>query len=112
MSCPSPFPEELSSAQINDACLSYRHDFGLLDPKTQDTVRFQAREWCRALARAANTTFPASAPTPLSTTTLKPCPFCAGAAVVFLKDHACCGNEKCIGWHIKATIPEWNTRTS
>lgn len=34
--------------QVRSACLSYRHDFGLLSPKEQASVEFQAREWLHA----------------------------------------------------------------
>lgn len=37
-----------TTAQINSACLSYRHDFGLLDSETKDGLRFQAGEWLYA----------------------------------------------------------------
>jgi len=35
-------------AQLNSACLSYRHDFGLLAANEQQRVRFEAQEWLRA----------------------------------------------------------------
>jgi hypothetical protein len=44
--------QELTNEQINSACLSYRHDFGLLSVSEQDYIRFQAREWAEALAKA------------------------------------------------------------
>lgn len=34
-----------TDAQINSACLSYRHDFGLMTKRNQDDLRFQANEW-------------------------------------------------------------------
>ena len=34
---------------IDNVCLSYRHDFGLLDKKEQDKVRFECKEWMRAI---------------------------------------------------------------
>lgn len=36
---------EPSERQLNDACLSFRHDFGLLPVEERETVKFQAREW-------------------------------------------------------------------
>jgi hypothetical protein len=37
-----------TDAQVNSACLSYRHDFGLLPDEQRKTVMFQAREWLHA----------------------------------------------------------------
>lgn len=34
--------------QVASACLSYRHDFGLLPEDERKTVMFQAREWLHA----------------------------------------------------------------
>ncbi|WP_222042394.1 hypothetical protein [Rhizobium laguerreae] len=42
---------EPTEAQINSACLSYRHDFGLLNGEEREMVRFKAREWLRAWLR-------------------------------------------------------------
>lgn len=47
-------PESLTPEQLGDACLSYRHDFGLLDSGEQFSLRWQAAEWWRALSRAYN----------------------------------------------------------
>jgi hypothetical protein len=54
-----PAPEQerrewqgLTDEQIDSACLSYRHDFGLLSVAEQDYIRFQAKEWAAALAKA------------------------------------------------------------
>jgi hypothetical protein len=46
--------QELTDEQIDSACLSVRHDFGLLSVTEQDEIRFQAREWAIALAKARN----------------------------------------------------------
>lgn len=37
-----------TEAQINSACLSYRHDYGLLNEEERKMVRFQAVEWLNA----------------------------------------------------------------
>jgi hypothetical protein len=37
-----------TEAQINSACMSYRHDYGLLTGDERKMVRFQALEWLRA----------------------------------------------------------------
>jgi NTP pyrophosphatase (non-canonical NTP hydrolase) len=39
---------EPTDAQINSACMSFRHDFGLLSADERAKVRFEAREWLRA----------------------------------------------------------------
>jgi hypothetical protein len=44
--------KELTEAQVADACLSYRHDFGLMSPGQQSRLMFQCREWHRALSHA------------------------------------------------------------
>jgi hypothetical protein len=45
-------PERLNEAQLNDAALSFRHDFGLLDSGDQFSVRFECAEWWRAIRKA------------------------------------------------------------
>jgi len=42
---------EPTEAQVDSACLSYRHDFGMLEPEEQRAIRFKAREWLRAWLR-------------------------------------------------------------
>lgn len=42
---------ELTDAQVRSACLSYRHDYGLMDAKAQSHLEFQCREWCRAISK-------------------------------------------------------------
>lgn len=37
-----------TDAQVASACMSYRHDFGLLSDDERKTVMFQAREWLHA----------------------------------------------------------------
>jgi len=37
--------------EIDDACLNYRHDFGLLDLSAQADLRCQAIEWLKAWAK-------------------------------------------------------------
>lgn len=39
---------EPTDAQINSACLSFRHDYGLLDDHDRERLRFVAVEWLRA----------------------------------------------------------------
>jgi hypothetical protein len=34
--------------QVASACLSYRHDFGLMDNSARDGLMWQAKEWLRA----------------------------------------------------------------
>lgn len=34
---------------IQNICLSYRHDFGLLEKDVQDIMKFNAKEWIRAI---------------------------------------------------------------
>jgi hypothetical protein len=48
--------QELTDEQIDSACLNYRHDFGLLSVTEQDELRFQAKEWAEALAKARGNT--------------------------------------------------------
>jgi len=37
-----------SCSDVWNACMSYRHDFGLLPDAEQKTLEFEAREWLRA----------------------------------------------------------------
>lgn len=37
-----------SSMDVWNACMSYRHDFGLLPDAEQKALEFEAREWLRA----------------------------------------------------------------
>lgn len=48
----APVPQALTDAQITIACLSYRHDFGLMHASERKALIFQAREWERALNKA------------------------------------------------------------
>lgn len=34
---------------IDNVCISYRHDFGLLNKEEQDKLRFECKEWMRAI---------------------------------------------------------------
>lgn len=34
---------------INNVCLSFRHDYGLLDDYDRNAIRFECREWFRAI---------------------------------------------------------------
>lgn len=43
---------EVTDAQINDACLSFRHDFGLLPPEEQLELRVIAKSWLEAWGKA------------------------------------------------------------
>ena len=38
-----------SEAFIENMCLSYRHDFGLLDEDEQKRIKFECKEWLRSL---------------------------------------------------------------
>ena len=38
----------LTERDLASACLSYRHDFGLMDETDRGLLMFQAREWARA----------------------------------------------------------------
>lgn len=42
---------ELTDKQVRSACLSYRHDYGLMDAKAQAHLEFQCREWCHAISK-------------------------------------------------------------
>lgn len=42
---------EPTDAQTASACVSFRHDFGLLTPEERRVVMFEAREWLRAWMR-------------------------------------------------------------
>lgn len=50
--------EEMTDWQVNDACMWFRHDFGLLPISEANHVRFVCREWHRAIGKA---TLPADA---------------------------------------------------
>ena len=39
----------LSEDDLKNICLSYRHDFGLLSHKEQENLKFEAKEWARAI---------------------------------------------------------------
>ena len=34
--------------EVDEACMSYRHDFGLLSIADANIVRFEAQEWLKA----------------------------------------------------------------
>ncbi len=41
-------PEAPTLAQLNSACMSYRHDFGLMEDEERERLRWAAKEWLRA----------------------------------------------------------------
>ena len=43
---------ELKDIDIDDACLWYRHDFGLMSEQDKKALRFQAGEWLHAFSKA------------------------------------------------------------
>lgn len=53
-----PTPE-----QIDAACLSYAHDFGLKDEQSRSMMRFRAREWLLAWQKVGDQQQPSPAPT-------------------------------------------------
>jgi hypothetical protein len=48
----------LTEKDIASACLSYRHDFGLMDETNRGLLMFQAREWARAFGLIVTTAAP------------------------------------------------------
>lgn len=38
-----------SDTFIDNVCLSYRHDFGLMTEKDKQILRFECKEWMRAI---------------------------------------------------------------
>jgi len=40
---------EIDNKFISNICLSYRHDFGLLNDKEKDAIVFECKEWIRAI---------------------------------------------------------------
>jgi hypothetical protein len=40
---------DVTPAQLNSICLSYRHDFGLMPEDRKEEIRLQAREWLRSI---------------------------------------------------------------
>jgi hypothetical protein len=47
-----------TDAQVASACLSYRHDFGLLPSLEQDVLMWRAREWLRAWQKEMRAALP------------------------------------------------------
>lgn len=45
------FPKELTEAQIESACLFYRHDFGLLSEEEKGLIRHQCKWWFIAIRK-------------------------------------------------------------
>lgn len=41
-------PVAPTPAQVNSACMSFRHDFGLMDKTEAESLRCSAKEWLRA----------------------------------------------------------------
>jgi hypothetical protein len=48
---PLVFLPEFTSEQIDDVCLSFRHDFGLLPKLEAEKLRIEFKEWMRALSK-------------------------------------------------------------
>jgi len=49
----SLFIRKPTNAEINDACMSFTHDFGLLGKDGQDNLKYAAKEWLKAWAKQA-----------------------------------------------------------
>lgn len=49
---PAPMPEEPTVEQLVDACLSYNHGYGLMDPEERDKLHNEAKDWWRCIVRA------------------------------------------------------------
>lgn len=47
-------PKDLTDAQIESACLSYRHDFGLLPEEEKALIRCQCKCWFEAIRKEFN----------------------------------------------------------
>ena len=45
-------PELPTDAQLHYACLSYRHDYGLMDLASREKLQWECREWWRCISRA------------------------------------------------------------
>jgi len=43
-----PKPFDPSAAQLHSACLSYRHDYGVMSEEARKSLQFTALEWFRA----------------------------------------------------------------
>ena len=39
-----------SDTFIDNVCLSYRHDFGLMAEQDRQSIRFECKEWMRAIS--------------------------------------------------------------
>lgn len=46
-----PTPLEPTPTQLHSACLSFRHDYGLMNEQAREELRFLALEWFRAWQR-------------------------------------------------------------
>lgn len=47
-------PQSPTLQQLYSVCLSYRHDFGLLEKAQQKQISEEARQWWRAIAKEIN----------------------------------------------------------
>lgn len=47
-------PKTLTAAQLADACMSYRHDYGLMDAEAREGMRREAAEWWRCFEKTLN----------------------------------------------------------
>ena len=52
LSAAMELPEVPTDAQLHDACLSYRHDYGLMDLVSREKLQWECREWWRCVSRA------------------------------------------------------------
>lgn len=43
-----------SQKQIHDACMAYRHDYGLMEPIESEDLRWQATLWLKSWRKALN----------------------------------------------------------
>lgn len=53
--CDGLLSAEPTRAQVFDACLSYRHDFGIMDKEKAMSLQYEAMEWLRCWRKALGT---------------------------------------------------------
>ena len=87
----SDAPDKLKLAS---ACMSYRHDFGLLDCAQRESVMFEAAEWLSALRKAGLVGSAASSPSPAYLAGLE-------KALRQLSTAACFGSGEVLGQNLE-----------
>ena len=99
-----------TEAQLNSACMSYRHDFGLMTPDEQERLRWSAKEWLHAWRKEFAQAAPAPEPVRECADNDSPWLICKKCAAAGQCEKAAPAPEQNAqaGWKLVPVEPTWD----